>query len=335
DEGRNVAATRAAIDFSHVHEELHRHGVTLQLLWSEYLDRVAARGDGTKPYQYSQFCELYGAWRSRLRPSMRIVHRAGEKAFVDYSGKKPRLWDRATGQAREVELFVMVLGASSYTYAEATLTQRLPDFVGSTIRGFEFFNGVPEVLVPDQLRSAVKGPDRYEPDLNATYLEMAQHYGVVVIPARPRRPKDKAKVETAVLIVQRWILAKLRNRTFFELDELNRAVAELLEELNHKPFQKLDGCRASAFEKLERPVMRALPPVRYELAERRKARVNIDYHIVYDGRYYSVPHQLVHQAVEVRATGGTIEIFLSGERVATHRRSYAPRGAAVTDPAHR
>jgi transposase len=335
DVGRNEGATRAPIDYAHVHAELSRPGVTLQLLWFEYQESVATRGDGTKPYQYSQFCELYAAWRVRLKPSMRRVHRAGEKAFVDYSGKKLRLTNAITGELIDVELFVMVLGASNYTYAEATRTQTLPDFVGATIRGFEYLGAVPEVVVPDQLRSAVKGPDRYEPDINATYLEMAQHYGVTVIPARPRRPKDKAKVETAVLIVQRWILAKLRNRTFFELDELNRAVAELLEELNQKPFQKLDGCRASAFEKLERPVMRALPPMRYELAERRKARVNIDYHIAYDGRYYSVPHQLVHQPVEVRATNGTIEVFLSGERIATHRRSYAPRGAAVTDPAHR
>lgn len=335
DGGRNEGAARAPIDYAHVHAELSRPGVTLQLLWFEYQESVAARGDGTKPYQYSQFCDLYATWRVRLKPSMRRVHRAGEKAFVDYSGKKLRLTNAATGELIDVELFVMVLGASNYTYAEATLSQTLPDFVSATIRGFEFFGAVPEVVVPDQLRSAVKGPDRYEPDINATYLEMAQHYGVTVIPARPRRPKDKAKVETAVLIVQRWIVAKLRNRTFFELDELNRAVAELLEELNLKPFQKLDGCRASAFEKLERPVMQALPPVRYELAERRKARVNIDYHIAYDGRYYSVPHQLVHQGVEVRATGGTIEVFLSGERVASHRRCYAPRGAAVTDPSHR
>jgi transposase len=335
DRGRNVGATRAPIDYAHVHAELSRPGVTLQLLWLEYQESVSARGNDTKPYQYSQFCELYGAWRVRLKPSMRRVHRAGEKAFVDYSGKKPRLADAATGELTEVELFVMVLGASNYTYAEVTRTQTLSDFVGATIRGFEYFGAVPEVVVPDQLRSAVRGPDRYEPDINATYLEMAQHYGVTVIPARPRRPKDKAKVETAVLIVQRWILARLRHRTFFELDELNRAIWELLEELNNKPFQKLEGSRASAFEKLDRPVMRALPAVRYELAERRKARVNIDYHIAYDGRYYSVPHQLVHQPVEVRATGGTIEIFLSSERVATHRRSYAPRGTAVTDPMHR
>jgi transposase len=333
--GRNVAATRAAIHYSYVHEELHRNGVTLQLLWSEYLDRVAARGDGTKPYQYSQFCELYGAWRSRLQPSMRIVHRAGEKAFVDYSGKKPRLWDRETGEAREVELFVMVLGASNYTYAEATLTQRLPDFVGSTIRGFEFFDGVPEVLVPDQLRSAVKGPDRYEPDINVTYLEMAQHYGVVVIPARPRRPKDKAKVEVGVQVVQRWILARLRHRRFFELDELNQAIWELLDELNARPFQKLEGSRKSAFESLDQPVLRPLPGVRYELAERKTARVNIDYHVEYDGRYYSVPYDRVHAEVEVRATATLVEIFQAGERVASHRRSLERRGSSVTDPSHR
>lgn len=333
--GRNVAATRAAIDYGHVHRELHRNGVTLQLLWSEYLDRVAARGDGTKPYQYSQFCELYGAWRARLRPSMRIVHRAGEKAFIDYSGKKPRLWERETGLAREVELFVMVLGASSYTYAEASLTQSLPDFVGSTIRGLEFFDGVPEILVPDQLRSAVRGPDRYEPDINATYLEMAQHYGVTVIPARPRKPKDKAKVEVGVQVVQRWILARLRNRKFFELGELNQAMWELLDELNARPFQKLEGSRESTFEALDKPALKLLPAVRYELAERKARRVNIDYHVEYDGRYYSVPYDRVHAEVEVRATATLVEILQAGERIASHRRNYDRRGSMTTEPTHR
>jgi transposase len=249
DGGRHAAgATRAAIDCKYVHKELHRAGVTLQLLWAEYQEAASARGDGTKPYQYSQFCELYRAWRVRQKPSMRRVHVAGHKAFIDYSGKKPRLWDVSSGQTREVELFVMVLGASNYVYAEASYTQRLPEFVGSTIRGFEFYGAVPEVIVPDQLRSAVKGPDRYEPDINETYLEMAQHYGVAVVPARPRKPKDKAKVEAAVLLAQRWILAKLRNCVFFELSELNQAIWELLDELNARPFQKLDGSRASAFE---------------------------------------------------------------------------------------
>jgi transposase len=234
-----------------------------------------------------------------------------------------------------VELFVMVLGASSYTYAEATMTQRLPDFVGSTIRGFEYFDGVPEMLVPDQLRSAVKGPDRYEPDINATYLEMAQHYGVVVLPARPRRPKDKAKVEVGVQVVQRWILARLRNRKFFELGELNQAIWELLDELNAQPFQKLEGSRESAFAALDKPALRPLPPVRYELAERKTSRVNIDYHVEYDGRYYSVPYERVHAEVEVRATATVVEIFQAGERVASHRRSLERRGSMVTAPGHR
>jgi transposase len=333
--GSNQAARRAAIDYAHVHHELHKSTATLELLWSEYQEGVAARGDGLKPYQYSQFCELYGAWRVRLKPSMRRVHRAGEKAFLDYSGKKPKLFDRETGEAREVELFVMVLGASNYTYADATLTQGLRDFVGSTIRGFEHFGGVPELIVPDQLRSAVKGPDRYEPDINATYLEMAQHYGVSVMPARPRKPKDKAKVEGAVLIVQRWVLARLRRRRFFDLDELNQAIWELLDELNAKPFQKLEGCRNSAFEKLDRPVLRALPPLRYEFADRRDVGVNIDYHVEFDKRYYSVHHLRINQRVEVRATAAIVEIFHDTNRIASHRRSYGPIGTAVTDPAHR
>ena len=335
DAGRNQAARRATIDYAHVHHELHKSTATLELLWSEYQEGIAARGGGLKPYQYSQFCELYGAWRVRLKPSMRRVHRAGEKAFLDYSGKKPKVFDSATGEAREVELFVMVLGASNYTYADATLTQSLRDFVGSTIRGFEHFGGVPELIVPDQLRSAVKGPDRYEPDINATYLEMAQHYGVSVMPARPRKPKDKAKVEGAVLIVQRWVLARLRRRRFFSLDDLNQAISELLEELNAKPFQKLEGCRSSAFEKLDRPALRALPPLRYEFADRRDVGVNIDYHVEFDKRYYSVHHLRIHQRVEVRATAAVVEIFYDTERIASHRRSYGPIGTAVTDQAHR
>jgi transposase len=332
---RNEGARRAPIDYAHVHHELHKSTATLHLLWSEYQEAVAARGEGLKAYQYSQFCELYATWRVRLKPSMRRVHRAGEKAFLDYSGRKPKLYDSKTGESRDVELFVMVLGASNYTYAEATSTQKLPDFVGATIRGFEHFGGVPELIVPDQLRSAVKGPDRYEPDINATYLEMAQHYGVAVMPARPRKPKDKAKVEGAVLIVQRWILARLRRRKFFALDELNQAIWELLDELNARPFQKLEGCRNSAFAELDRPALRALPPVRYEFADRREVGVNIDYHVDYEGRYYSVDHRRIHQRVEVRATAAIVEIFHNNERIASHRRSYGPRGTPVTDPAHR
>lgn len=329
------ARERAAIDFGWMHQELKRAGVTLQLLWLEYQEAVRARGDGSEPYQYSQFCERYREWRQKLGVSLRQLHRAGEKAFVDFSGKKPRIVDRETGEVREVELFVMTLGASNYTYAEATLTQQLADFVGATVRAFEYFGGTPEVLVPDQLRSAVSGPDRYDPDINSTYLEMAKHYGVAVVPARPGKPRDKAKVEGAVLIVQRWILARIRHRSFWSLGELNQAIAELVKELNQRPFQKLEGSRASAFEKLDRPLLRALPPRRYELGVWARAKVHIDYHVAFEHRFYSVPVALVGERVEVRATQSTIEIFSRGERVASHPRSHGPKGSAVTSEEHR
>jgi transposase len=333
--GRNEPSARAAIDFVWVHRELRRTGVTLQLLWLEYQEATAQGAGKARAYRYSQFCDLYAGFRDRLEPSMRQVHRAGEKAFVDYSGKKPHIVDRETGEVIEVELFVMVLGASNYTYAEATRTQRLADFVASNVRAFDYFGCVPEIVVPDQLRSAVSGTHRYDPDINPTYLEMAQHYGIAIIPARPRKPKDKSKVEVGVQVAQRWVLACLRNRTFFDLDELNAAIAELLERLNARPFQKLDGCRRSAFESIDRPAMKPLPQTRYELADWKDATVNIDYHVDYDGRLYSVPHALLGAQVEVRATTMIVEILHGGERVATHRRSYGPRGTPVTIEAHR
>lgn len=333
--GRNEPSLRAPIDFVWVHRELRRTGVTLQLLWLEYQEAIATTAGGVRPYQYSQFCDLYSGFRDKLEPSMRQTHRAGEKAFVDYSGKKPSIVDRETGEVTEVELFVMVLGASNYTFAEATLTQRLSDFIASNVRAFDYYGCVVEILVPDQLRSAVSGPHRYDPDINPTYLEMAQHYGLAIIPARPRKPKDKAKVEAGVLLAQRWILACLRNRTFFSLDELNEAIAELLERLNSRPFQKLEGCRRSAFESIDRPAMRPLPRVRYVLANWKDAKVDIDYHVAYEERLYSVDHTLVGAAVEVRATTTTVEILHGGERVALHRRSYGPKGTATTLEQHR
>jgi transposase len=333
--GQNEPAARAVIDFAHLHRELSRTGVTLQLLWEEYHASAISCGGTRLPYRYSQFCELYGAWRSKLSPTMRQVHRAGEKAFLDYSGKKPHIVDPQTGVAHDVELFVMVLGASNYTFAEATFTQKIADFVGSTIRGLEYFGAVPEVLVPDQLRSAVRGPDRYDPMINETYLDLARHYELAVIPARPRKPRDKAKVEAAVLLAQRWIVARLRNRKFFTLSELNDAIAELLEELNARPFKRLEGCRRSAFESIDRPAMRSLPALRYELRERRLVSVNIDYHVEFDFRLYSVPYTLIGEKLEVRATGTVVEIFRAGERVASHARSHARRGTMVTCEAHR
>ena len=334
--GRNEPSSRAPIDFGWVHMELRRAGVTLELLWSEYQEAVADVDSGDKPYQYSRFCELYRGYARKLSPVMRQVHRAGEKAFLDYSGKKLRIFDPMTGAAIEVELFVMVLGASNYTYAEGTWTQELGDFVGATVHGLEYFGAVPELLVPDQLRSAVKTPDRIEPEINATYAEMAQHYMTAVVPARPRKPRDKAKVEGGVLIAQRWIVACLRNRRFFSLEELNTAIRELLEKLNTRPFQKLEGCRRSAFEKLDRPAMRPLPARRYELgAWKLGVGVNIDYHIEYDHRFYSVPCALIGGKVDVRATATVVEVWHGGGRVTSHERSFGPRGTPVTKPEHR
>jgi transposase len=331
--GRSEPPLRAAVDYVWLQRELPRTGVTLQLLWSEYEQGALARSE--HPYCYSQFCELFASWRGTRRLSMRQVHRAGEKSFVDYSGKRPYIVDASTGEARDVELFVAVLGASDYTFAEATLTQQLPDFVASNIRALEYFGAVPAILVPDQLRSAIKGPDRYDPDINRTFLSFAQHYGLTVIPARPGKPKDKSKVENGVLIAQRWILARLRNQTFFSLIALNAAIAELLEDLNTRRFQKLDGTRRSTFESIDRPAMRSLPQQRYQYSDWSKARVGIDYHVEFDHRLYSVPHPLVGARVEVCASVSTVELWNRGTRVALHRRSYGRRGTAVTLPEHR
>jgi transposase len=229
----------------------------------------------------------------------------------------------------------MVLGASNYTFAEATLTQTKPDFIASLVRGLHFFEGVPEVLVPDQLRSAVTGPDRYDPDINASLLELAKHYDTAIIPARPRKPRDKAKVEAGVLVAQRWILARLRHRTFFNLEELNVAIAELLDELNLRPFKKLPGCRHSAYRELDRPALRPLPAQRFVPWEHAFARINIDYHVSFDERLYSAPHALVGERVEIRATTTTVEIWYGGQRLHSHLRSYGRKGTATTCEAHR
>jgi transposase len=331
--GRSEPDVRSAVDFHWVHRELRRHGVTLQLLWSDY--RLAAQQAARRPYQYSQFCDLYASWRGQQRLSMRQTHRPGEKLFVDYSGKRPSVTDPVTGEQREVELYVAVLGASNYTFAEVTSSQTVPDFTASTVRALEYFGASPKIVVPDQLRSAVARPDRYDPDINQTFNDLAQHYDMVVIPAPPRKPKGKAKVEVGVQIAQRWILARLRNRTFFTLLELNNAVSELVDELNERPFQKLEGNRQKAFETIDRPAMRALPALRFEVAERKKVRANIDYHVEFDGRYYSVPNQLRQQHFELRATPSIVELWHRGARIVSHRRSYGRKGTPITLPEHR
>lgn len=306
---------RPPLNFSHIHQELKRKGVTLMLLWDEY------KAENPQGYQYSQFCCLYQQWCNLLDPVMRQDHRAGEKLFVDYAGMTVAITDPASGQTSEAQIFIACMGASNYTYAEASLTQGLSDWIDSHVRALEFFGGVPELVIPDNLKSGVNKACRYEPDLNPTYLDMANHYGTAVIPARVRSPKDKAKAEVGVLIVERWILAKLRNRKFFSITELNRAIAALLVELNNKAFQKLPGTRKSVFETIDKPALKPLPVQRYQFAQWKKARVNIDYHVEIDRHYYSVPHQLIKKQIDIRLTANTVECFYKGKRVASHVRS--------------
>ena len=311
-----LARERVSPDLVLVHQELKRVGVTLHLLWEEYRE---VHPDG---YGYSQFCELYRRWAGKLKPSMRQQHRAGEKTFIDFSGKRPHLVDRRTGEQIPVELFVAVLGASGYTYAEATPTQKLHDWVGAHTRMLEYFGGSTQLWVPDQLKSAITQPCRYEPGINRSYQELAAHYGAVVVPARPGKAKDKAKVEATVLLAQRWVLARLRHRTFFELTELNAAIVELLEGLNSRPLQKLGVSRCELWERLDRPALKPLPRGRYEMAEWKPCRVNIDYHVDVKRHPYSVPYQLVHERVEVRYTASIVEVYYKGRRVASHARRW-------------
>jgi transposase len=314
-------------DWGTLHAERRRVGVTLELLHLEYL---AQHPDG---YRYSAFCERYRRWLKDRHLSMRQEHLAGEKLFVDYSGKKPHYIDGKTGLPVEVELFVAVMGASSFTYVEATATQKGPDFIASHVRAFEFFGGVTGMLVPDQLRSGVTVPCRYEPGIQRTYDELAKHYGTAVVPARPGHPRDKAKVETAVLVAQRWILARLRNQTFFSLDELNQRIWELLDELNDRPMRIYRASRRELFERLDRPALRPLPVERFVYADWKAARVNIDYHVELDGHYYSVPHALVREKVELRITASTVEVIHRNQRVASHPRS-SKRGMHTTTAEH-
>ena len=263
---------------------------------------------------------------------LRQDHRAGEKLFVDYAGDTIPIHDPASGVIREAAVFVAVLGASSYAFAEATSGQDLPNWIGSHIRAFEYFGGTTLIVVPDNLKSGVNKPDRYEPDLNPTYLEWSEHYEVAIIPARPYKPKDKAKVEAGVQVVQRWIVAALRKHRFFSLAEANRAIAELLKRLNEKPFRKREGSRATLFAELDRPALLPLPATRYEFGEWKKVRVSIDYHVEFDRHFYSVPYALAHQEVEVRATFGTLEVLHGGVRAASHVRSYeSGRATSLTE----
>lgn len=315
-------------DFHEVHKELQsRKNVTLNLLWQEYKEQ---NPDG---YQYSWYCHAYREWAARLDVVMRHEHRAGEKMFVDYAGQTVPVIDRETGEIHKAQIFVAVLGASSYTYAEATLSQQVEDWIGSHVRAFSFFGGVTEAIVPDNLKSGVSKACRYEPDINPTYQDLASHYQTVVLPARVRKPRDKAKVEAGVLLVERWILARLRNHTFFSLAELNKVIGELLVVLNAKPFKKLPGSRQSRFAELDKPALRPLPATPYEVAYWKKAMVHLDYHVEVEGHYYSVPYSLVKKQLEIRYTRTTVECLYRNQRVASHLRNQT-RGRHTTVKEH-
>jgi len=309
-------SSRLFPDFSKVHAELQsRRHVTLNLLWQEYKEQ---QPDG---YQYSWFCHSYRDWAARLDVVMRHEHRAGEKLFVDYAGQTIDVIEPVTGEIRKAQIFVAVLGASNYTYAEATFSQKLEDWIGSHVRAFNFIGGVPEAVVPDNLRSGVSKSCRYEPDINPTYHDLAQHYGTVVLPARVRKPRDKAKAEAGVLLVERWILARLRKHSFFHLAELNREIQRLLLVLNTKSFKKLPGSRHSRFNDVEKQALKPLPAQPYELAHWKKATVHLDYHVEVDGHYYSVPYTLAKKKLDIRYTARTVECFYRNQRIASHLRS--------------
>lgn len=322
-----VSVQRPLPDFARVQTELRRKGVTLQLLWQEY---CASDPDG---YRYSRFCDLYRAWVGTQDAVLRQPHAPGDKLFVDYAGQTVEVVDPATGEIRTAQIFVAVLGYSNYTYVEATWTQSVADWIGAHVRALEHLGGVPAAIVPDNLKSGVTKSCRYQPDLNPSYQDFALAYRVTVLPARVRKPRDKAKVETGVQIVERHILAPLRHQRFFSLASLNRALAEGMVALNQRPFQKLDGSRASWFVE-EQSSLHPLPAARYEHAIWKKAKVHLDYHVEIDHRYYSVPHGLIGKTVEVRLTDSTVELIHRGQRVAAHARAPG-RGSFTTLEAHR
>jgi len=306
-------------DWPMIHREMARKGVTIQLLWQEYKEKYC------EGYQYSQFAAHYAEWRKTVDLVFRNRHVPGERLFVDYAGKTVSIYD-FDGSVREAQIFVATWGASNFTYAEATWTQSKIDFLSSHVRAFKFFGVAPSILVPDNLKSAVKKPCLYDPEINPSYYQMARYYGCGVVPARPKHPKDKAKVEAGVLVVQRWILAALRHRKFFSLAELNAEIARLLEQLNNRPFRKMDGNRRSHFLELDQSAARQLPEKPFEIREIKLARVHIDYHVELFRHYYSVPYQCVQKEVEIHYSAAFVEIYHKRKRIASHARNHKPGG---------
>lgn len=310
-----------------VHQELKRKGVTKHLLWEEYTQQFPNRS-----YSYPQYCFLYQDWLKKQKRSMRQTHKAGEKLFVDYAGQTVPIVCKPTGEMKFAQVFVAVLGASNYIYCEATWTQSLPDWIGSHARAFTFIGGVPDMVVPDNLKSGVTKACRYDPDVNPAYQQLAAHYGTAIVPARPYKPKDKAKAEVGVQVIERWILARLRHHTFFSLAELNHCIKALLQEVNNKPFKQLKGTRQQWFESLDKPVLRPLPKHAYQYIDIKSVKVNIDYHIQYDNHLYSVPHHLVGERLELQAKDYLIELYFHNKRIASHARKFTP--GMTTLPEH-
>lgn len=311
----------AAPDFPTLQHELKTKGMTLLLLWQEYREAHPDNG-----YSYSQFCHRYNHWLGAQKRSMRQVHIAGEKCFVDYAGSTVPIVNAKTGEFTKAQIFVAVLGASGYTFAQASLSQTEADWIHSHNAAFAFFGGITQIVVPDCLKSAVTKSHPWVATINPAYQSWADYSGTVIIPARARHPKDKAKAELNVLLVTRWILMRLRHRTFFSFGQLNEAIAQLLGSLNERPFQKLPGSRKSVYEALERQVLKALPATPYEYVHILNANVHVDYHIEYKRHFYSVPHHLVKTTVEVRASNKLVSVYAHGQRVACHTRSHVRAG---------
>lgn len=313
-------------DWVDAHRELRRKGVTKHLLWEEYTQQYPNRS-----YSYPQYCFLYQQWANKQKRSMRQIHKAGDKLFVDYAGQTVPIINGETGEVRLAQIFIAVLGASNYIYCDATWTQALPDWLGSHARTFDFLGGVPTLVVPDNLKSGVNKACRYDPDINASYQQLAAHYGVAIMPTRPRAPKDKAKVEVGVQIIERWILARLRHHTFFSLAELNQCIQGLLVDVNNKSFKQLKGTRQQWFNSLDKPALSPLPKQPYQYTEIKSVKVNIDYHIQYDQHLYSVPHHLVGERIELHAKAHLIELYFHHQRITSHARKYQPGTTTVAE----
>ncbi len=322
-----VSNAFAPPDWIEVRRELTKQSVTKHLLWEEYTQQFPNRS-----YSYPQYCHLFSIWISKQRRSMRQIHKAGDKLFVDYAGQTMPVVCGQTGEIRYAQIFIAVLGASNYIFCEATWTQGLPDWLGSHARCFDFIGGVPRLIVPDNLKSGVTKACRYDPDVNPSYQQLATHYGTAIMPARPYKPKDKAKAEVGVQIIERWILARLRHQTFFSLAELNHCIRELLKDVNNKPFKQLKGSRQQWFESIDKPALLPLPRHAYQYTHIKTVKVHIDYHIQYDEHLYSVPHHLVGEKLECHAKDQLIELYFQHKRVTSHPRKYHP--GMTTIPEH-